>query len=215
MLILKKQIKRYKRALKHFGIKHIILNYLKKFITPIYIKRDVLIGHIYKNADFKKYPIPSDINFRKLDISEIDRLVNFSPFITKKEALSRFDSQHICYIAEIDKNIIFNTWAGDGNIFIPLINKSVSFPKGELIYFYNTYTHPDFISKRLLPMFLTYMHSIYDQEKSTYKEARVYLDMQLKLPLKAYKKITGVTEFTQLIYTKWLFKHKYMYKNEK
>lgn len=208
---LKKQIKRYRRALKRFGIKHILINYLKKIISPVYIKQDVLIGHIYKNADFKKYNIPDEITFRRLDKNEVDKLINFSPFITKKEALRRFDQNHICYVGEFNNKIIFNTWAGDGKIYISIIKKFVEFPKNEIIYFYNTYSDPNHVSKKLLPLFLTYMHSIYDQEKSTYSEARIFIDLTLKIPLKAYKRITGISEFTMLKYKKILLKNTYEY----
>lgn len=211
MLYLKKQIKRYKRALKRFGIKHILLNYLKKIISPVYVSQNVLIGHIYKNADFKKYEIPKEITFRKLDKSEVDKLINFSPFITKKEALNRFDKNHICYVGETDQKIIFNTWAGDGDIYISVIKKTVNFPKGEIIYFYNTYSDPNHVSKKLLPLFLTYMHSIYDKDESTYNEARIFIDMTLNIPLKAYKRITGISKFTLLKYKKILFKKTYIY----
>lgn len=211
MFYLKKQLKRYKRALKHFGIKHIFLNYVKRFLSPVYLNQDVLIGHIYKNADFKQYKMPEDIQFRKLQPNELDRLLKFSPFINKKEALKRFKNNHICYIAEINHKIIFNTWAGDGDIFIPMINKTVSFPKNEIVYFYNTYSDPEYASRKLLPLFLTYMHSIYDEDQSSYTEARVFLDLGIKIPLKAYKRITGVSEFTLLKYKKIFFKNTYKY----
>lgn len=205
-----KCLKRFLYSFKKYGIKKAVLDIAKKIISPLWINRKVLMFHIRKNAAFKKFSTPPGISFRELPPANYEALLKFSPYLNKKELLLRIKQAHKCIVAEHREKIIFHTWVGEGKIFIPILNKLLNLPE-DMIYFYNTYTDPKHSPLKILPLFLTKMHEIYDSKSSKYKEARTIVDTALKIPVRAYKAITGADKITLIEYSRILFWKRYSF----
>jgi len=210
LLKLKKQLFLGKIFFKKNGFFKTCLAILKILVSPLFQYKKVLMMHIPKNADFRKQTSPQNIVLKPLQVSQADALAEFSPYLSKKEILWRLKNKHQCFMAEDNGKIMSYGWIAIGKVYIPVIEKEMNFSE-ETVYFYNVYTDPEYSFLKLGPLFISQMHEIFDAKDNPYPEAWMILDIDTKISVRPYKRLTGADKIILIKFLKILFFKKYKF----
>lgn len=185
-----------KGSLSRRGLLGFILLALRMAVSPLWWENKFLMFHVRIKDPYRIVEV-KDVEFSELDPLDYEELVEFSPLFSRRQMQKRLAIDHRCYISKLDNRIVFHTWMGAGKFYLPELGKEIDLSE-DTVFFYNTFTDPEYRHRRILPAFTTRVHQFLSEMGCSCFITIV--NTQAHLPIRAYTKLVGAHKITFIRY---------------